>query len=111
MRPEALSVSLKCDVRLVSAPVPVTNEHLRFELEHRLDAVADDERSSDREVFEEMPKPEFFPAYVHLRVDDSGNMWVQEYPMPSAIVATWSVFDSAPMLGLTARQNRAFSRP
>ena len=75
-------------------PVPVTNEHFRIERDRRIAAAGSDERSSVEAVFDETPKPDFFPAYLHVRVDDNRNMWVQEYPIPGAAVAVWSVFDS-----------------
>ena len=81
-------------VRRDHTPVPVTNEHLRIERDRRIAAAGSDERSSVEEVFDETPKPDFFPAYLHVRVDDNRNMWVQEYPIPGAAVAVWSVFDS-----------------
>jgi len=82
-------------VRRHHTPVPVTNEHLRIELERRVAAAGSGERSSVDEVFDEIRKPEFFPAYLHMHVDDGRNMWVQRYPVPGATSATWSVFDSA----------------
>ena len=82
-------------VRRKHTQVRVTNEHLRLELERRIAAGGPDERASTAATFDEIPKPEFFPAYLHLLVDGDRNMWIQEYPIPGAAAAAWSVFDSS----------------
>ncbi len=81
-------------VRREHTRVPVTNEHLRLEIERRIAAEGPDERASAEATFDEIPKPEFFPAYLHILVDDDHNLWIQEYPIPGATTAKWSVFDS-----------------
>lgn len=81
-------------VRRAHTQVSVTNGHLQLELDRRIAEAGSDEVSSIEEVFNEMPKPEFFPAYNHVHVDDNRHMWVQEYPFPESADATWSVFDS-----------------
>jgi hypothetical protein len=46
------------------------------------------------EAIDAAPFPEAIPAYRRLRVDRSGNVWVQDYNLPGADSVTWSVFDS-----------------
>lgn len=89
---------LKRIVRRDHIAVVVTDEHLRLERDRR-DAASGPTSSFVRlGVFDEIPKPEFFPAYLHLRVDDARNMWVQEFPVPGTTSAVWSVFDSTGVL-------------
>ncbi len=86
--------ALSMIVRRDHTPVPVTGEHIRIEQERRLAAARPESPLVQTGLFDEIPKPEFFPAYVLLRVDDGSNMWVQQYPIPGATIALWSVFDS-----------------
>ena len=39
-----------------------------------------------------MPIPKMAPAHATLRVDHSGNLWVQDYPRAKAPMVTWRVF-------------------
>jgi hypothetical protein len=61
------------------------------------DEIADIEDANDRrdrrELYEEMEIPETMPAYQGLKVDDLGNLWVEEYESDPDAEARWSVFD------------------
>jgi hypothetical protein len=39
------------------------------------------------------PYPDSVPAYRRVRVDRGGMLWVQEYSLPGADSAAWSIFD------------------
>ena len=39
-----------------------------------------------------IPFPRTVPAYVSLRVDFDGNLWVQEFPRARSATVTWTVF-------------------
>jgi streptogramin lyase len=41
----------------------------------------------------EIPRPNQAPAFSSLLVDRENNLWVQDYPSPSAAFASWTVFD------------------
>jgi hypothetical protein len=39
-----------------------------------------------------MPLPEVMPAFGRLRVDDEGNVWVEEYRVTSTDPSHWMIF-------------------
>lgn len=47
------------------------------------------ERSLD-----DVPFPAALPVYRRLRVDRTGMLWVQAYPLPGADSVSWSIFDA-----------------
>lgn len=79
-------------VRVRHDPRVVTKEDLEAELERRLEAVppVEEIRAGIRASFEETPPAESRPAFVALRGDTNGNVWIQrETDGPE-----WDVFDS-----------------
>lgn len=40
-----------------------------------------------------VPEPTEYPPYLGFLADTEGNLWVQEYPRPTADSAVWLVFD------------------
>lgn len=86
-------------VRRAHTPISVTREHIAVERERRLAATRSSlERERTSNALNEMSKPETFPAYQGVHVDDELNVWVQEYNLPSTEQSTWSVFDSTGIL-------------
>ncbi len=60
----------------------------------------DDERRRRQQAFDEMPTPEFMPAYADLEVDELGNLWVKEFEPSKNAPSQWTVFDpGGQMLG------------
>lgn len=90
--PEGMLLTI---VRRDQRPAAVTSEHLRAERERRLANARPESRQHQSRIFDETPKPQTFPAYHHIVVDDLRHVWVQEYPMPGATAPRWSVFNSA----------------
>ena len=86
-------------VRRAHALIAPTPAHTDAEIE-RLVALRppeqQDERRRDlREMFEDVPIAETFPAFDLIMADALGNLWVQEYDLPGEDRTTplWTVFD------------------
>jgi hypothetical protein len=69
-------------------------------LSHARDA---ERRKALEAVYALMSVPATLPAYRDLRVDRSGNLWVEDYRMTDDVAPRWTVFDSTGrMLGTLA---------
>lgn len=82
-------------VRQQGDPVPTTDDDFtRFNAAEL--AKIDDEnfRKQSRQMFDEMPRPETFPAYRSVRFDEAGRLWVESYPRPGEEHGEWRVFDA-----------------
>ena len=74
--PRQLTASMIADYK--RSQLSDTPERLRIQTQRSLDNI---------------PFPDSSPAYRRIRVDREGALWVQEYDLPGATTATWSVFD------------------
>jgi len=57
------------------------------------DASSEEGRRRMQEAYEAMPSPETMPFYLSAKVDDAGNLWVQEFGPARNAAVDWSVFD------------------
>lgn len=83
-------------VRSIRRPgerAPVSSADVsRFKEEQLASARSDDARRSLETTLAEMSYPEVMPAHGPLRVDDDGNLWVQEYSPWRDEPSRWSVY-------------------
>jgi hypothetical protein len=54
------------------------------------------------------PIPETMPAYAAVKLDESGNLWVEEYRYPDDAVSRWTVFDVGGVMLGTIRMPSGF---
>lgn len=55
-------------------------------------------KSAQESVLEEIPFPEFFPAFSDIKLDSEGNLWVQDYLLPGIDDGRYLVFDASGFL-------------
>jgi hypothetical protein len=73
---------------------PVTAADIERFIEGEIADVEDaNTRRDRREMYEEMTAPEIMPAYEGLKVDDLGNLWVEDYEPDPDAESLWTVFD------------------
>lgn len=73
----------------------VTDEHKGRYREDRLATVTDENRRRDIErTIASASFPERLPPYGNFRVDDLGNLWVQDYRVGLDDPEWWTIFDS-----------------
>lgn len=86
--------SLSRIVRLDEAPPARTDEHLEAHVRGSGNPTLQDEASVRQMVarYEEMPLPETLPAYVDLRMADTGDIWARRYSERGAATFRWDVF-------------------
>jgi hypothetical protein len=84
-------------VRTGVSPRPVTQELLEEYVERRLEDDPEEQRAQMRERMLRVASAEFVPPYGDLVVDDTGNLWVQDYPDVSD-EQSWTVYDSQGMM-------------
>jgi hypothetical protein len=87
------SGGLTASIRRAHEAVAVSNVHIDAEKEGRLAAASGRGAERIRETFDDIPIPETFPAYHVIRVDEAGNLWVQDYAIPPQTSGRWTVFD------------------
>ena len=86
-------------VRRDHALIVPTSIHTDAEIERRValrpPEQQDERRRGLREMFDDVPIAETFPAFDQLLADALGNLWVQEYDLPGEQRANplWTVFD------------------
>ena len=51
-------------------------------------------RTEWRRVVDGYPYPDRYPAYRAMRVDPSGNLWIESFAVPGDTTVTWSIFDA-----------------
>lgn len=68
-------------------------------LAHRLVPVPPELMASTRRNSREEPRSEAtYPAYERVRLDDAGNIWVEEFRLTDDAPVTWLIFDPAGQL-------------
>jgi len=86
--------TLEMLVRRDQEPRPVTESDIASYVAQELEDIEDDNALRDkRDTFEEMPSPDFMPAYRGIKLDDVGNLWVQEFDPDEDAPSVWTVFD------------------
>ncbi|NIM51793.1 MAG: hypothetical protein GTN62_12635 [Gemmatimonadales bacterium] len=80
----------------------VTPEDIQEEKAARLEAASSENwRRRTERMYLDMPIPSTMPAFINLRVDALGNLWVAEYGRPGEGGQLWTVFDGdGRMLGV-----------
>lgn len=74
--------------------LPVTQSELDELLRMRLTDVDDDKSRRDmRRRFTSTASSESIPAVASIKIDDLGNIWVEEYDWPHTGQPRWTVFD------------------
>ena len=80
---------------------PVTENDVTAFVERQLDGIEDETiLRQTRDAYDEMDIPEVMPAYEELRIDELGNLWVQDYEPNREVETVWTVFQpDGQMLG------------
>lgn len=80
--------------RLAEQLRPVTNAAVQDYIDEQVaeDADTDNERRSLRQLLEDLPVPETFPAYADLQIDALGNLWAQDFLAPGEGTPQWTIF-------------------
>lgn len=89
LRGERLAV-----VREARSPIPVTNNQVTTYIK---ETIANTPRNVNTSGFDrwfhEIEFPKAYPAHGKLLVDDSDNLWVEEYVIPGSAQREWTIFD------------------
>jgi hypothetical protein len=56
--------------------------------------LSDSERKELTDALADAPRPATRPAFGAVRIDRTGNLWVQDYAQPGDAPAEWQVFDA-----------------
>jgi hypothetical protein len=81
-------------IRLAVEPQEVRPGDYEFLRDEAMASVRSDfQRQTEGESWDAMPRHETFPAFHSLMADDSGNLWVRDYLVPSDDRSLWTVFD------------------
>jgi len=80
--------------RLSARLRPVTNAALQDYIDEQVeeDASTENARRSLRQLLEDLPVPETFPAYADLQTDALGNVWAQDFLAPGEDTPQWTIF-------------------
>ena len=84
-------------LRDLTPPHAVTGEHLDEYARREAEDAEPADRARILSDWESIEPPATFPAFIDLKVDRLGNLWVRDFSLPNDELATWSVFDSAGM--------------
>jgi hypothetical protein len=83
-------------IRESRLPRPVTEAEVsRYIKDFIANAPASVETAGYERWFRELDFPRTYPAYRKLLVDDSDNLWVEEYPVPGTRTHHWAIFNPA----------------
>lgn len=85
--------ALEVLVRRAHTLRPVTQADLDAHLAGRVAESDPAERSALGQLFDGFPLVESFPAFSHVLVDTTGDLWVKEYARPGDDRSVWTVFD------------------
>ncbi len=91
---------LRAIIRRSLPNTPTTREHFDAFVNESLQRLSTEEggarmRPALEQRFASARYAPYFPAYFHLRTDQPGNLWVQEYTPRVGEGRVWSVFDPA----------------
>jgi hypothetical protein len=79
-------------VRLTRDPLPIRGEDLEALVQEEIAEAADPSEAPEiRAGFEEMPAPDFMPAFAGLHADVLGFLWVEEYRRPGDEVPVFDI--------------------
>ena len=79
-------------IRSAHSPRAITDEDIDYAMELEIAETGERARAGIQRRYGMMTLPKTTPAYAALRVDYAGNLWIQDYPRPSASTVTWRVF-------------------
>jgi hypothetical protein len=80
-------------LRLDHENLPVTQVDIDTYIADRMERARPERRQIYRTMYDNMPFPEFMPAFGDLFVDAGGNLWVGVYRRPGDEQPRWHVFD------------------
>jgi hypothetical protein len=87
-------------LRAAEPPAAITDDSWRAAIAATIPSrVPVDERNAEIAAAMSRPRPEAFPAYISVRVDPAGRIWIRRYEDSHA----WTVFDAAGKLLGTVR--------
>lgn len=88
-------------IRKEHAPIAIGATYRARDIEQRrreLSRLPDVLRAAQESVLEEIPFPEFFPAFRDIVLDSEGNLWVGNFSLPGAVERSYLVFDTSGLL-------------
>jgi hypothetical protein len=81
-------------IRMARNPVPVRDTDLEAMIEEEIAESGDPSQAPEiRAGYEEMPVPEFLPAFAGLHADALGFLWVEAYRMPGDDGPVFEILD------------------
>jgi len=81
-------------IRLAPDPVPVRSEDLEAQIRDEIAEASDPSQAPEiRAGFEEMPVPDFMPAFAGLHADVGGYLWVERYRRPGDDTPVFDILD------------------
>jgi hypothetical protein len=81
-------------IRLDREPLPVTTADVeRYIDEATADAEDENQARQTRESFEEMPLPDFMPAFADLEAAALGYLWIEEYSARADAPPAYTILD------------------
>ena len=81
-------------IRLARDPVPVRGEDLEAQIQEEIAEAGDPSEAPEiRAGFEEMPVPDFMPAFAGLHADVHGYLWVERYRRPGDDTPVFDILD------------------
>lgn len=81
-------------IRLDRDPVPVQDGDLQAYIEEAVAQAADPTEAPEiRSGYEEMPVPDFMPAFAGLHTDALGYLWVERYRRPGEAAPVFDILD------------------
>jgi hypothetical protein len=96
-------------LRDLTPPPAITRSQLNEYARREAEDAEEGDRARVLSDWESIEPPATFPAFIDLRVDRLGNLWVRDFALPTDERATWSVFDSAGMLAARLALPLAFT--
>jgi hypothetical protein len=87
-----LTGKLVATIRSDYAPRAITDEDIEYAMELEIAENGERARAGIQRRYGMITFPKTAPAYAALRVDHAGNLWIQDYPRPSAPTVIWRVF-------------------
>ncbi len=80
-------------VRLAHQLETVTDADLQAYVESRVVAAEEERHAQIRQLYEDVPLVETFPAFGEIHVDALDHLWVRDYRPPPKDPGSWTVFD------------------
>lgn len=85
-------------VRSRWAPRPITDDDVEWYVTERVSRLREEYREGNRRMWQGVRFPLDYPPYRNIKVDDSGRVWVEDYPAVRDSVVRWKVFSEEGVL-------------